>query len=148
MNGREIRASQSTGAANASATALGALQRQPLGCELAEHEREVRDHHRDGDEGDGARDPGDSPHPTNHGSREGAICAAPKPADTKPARVTPTCTAARNRFGSAVRARQPTPPSTGLREPLDLALAQRHQRDLRSGEEPPDAARTGGRRRS
>ena len=52
MTGRDSRAIRSSERRRQQRDALGALQREPLGRELAEHEREVGDDQRDADEGD------------------------------------------------------------------------------------------------
>ena len=119
--------------------ALGPLQRQALGGQLADDERDVAD--RDGDEDQRERcrrgprtDPRSSSQPANGCDS----VLAPKAAEKKPAKVTPTWTAARKRLGSLSRRWTACP-----RRPLsaiaaDLGLAEGDQRDLRAGEDAAD----------
>ncbi len=67
------------------------------------------------------------PQPTKTGDSVGAIVAAPNPAEMKPASVTPTCPAARNRLGFAVRVSSRAPRRLSVGESLHLGLAQRHE---------------------
>ena len=63
---------------------------------------------------------------------------APKAEDSSAVEVTPICTAARNRFGSASSRATAWPRRPDSAIALDLALAQRHQRDLGGHEQPLD----------
>ena len=76
------------------------LDGEPLGRELAEHQRQVGD-----EQGRGRSSAvveaaaAESPRPSSSGVTDGAIDDAPYAADAKPATVTPICTAERKVFG-------------------------------------------------
>ena len=92
------------------ARSLRALQGEPLGHELAQHQRQVGDERRHGDERDRCprcRAAGPTPSST---SPSGSDRVAPPYAEAKnPASVTPTCTEARNRLESAAAAGRARP---------------------------------------
>ena len=117
---------------------LGPLQRQPLGDQLAEHQRHVGDRDGDPHEGDGARGSGRQTHPLEHrldawgdlgGTETGGDEAGQGDADLH---------GGQEPVGGRRQRRQPAAARPRLRQPLDLAVPQGHQRDLGGGEEAAD----------
>ena len=82
--------------------------------------------------------PCERPRSSSIGERSSANADAPKAAERNPASVTPICTAARKRLGSVVQLGDLRAPPAARGQRLDLALPQRDQGDLGSGEEGPD----------
>ena len=72
------------------------------------------------------------------GARSSASVAPPKAADRKPDRVTPICTAERKRLGFSVEPGHRLAALAPVGQLADLALAQRDQRHLGSGEDAAD----------
>ena len=64
--------------------------------------------------------------------------APPTAAERKPASVTPTCTAARNRLGSELSSATTATAPAPVRQGAGLAVAQRDQRDLGGREDAAD----------
>ena len=145
ITGRDILAIRSRVGAASSAEGLGALQREPLGRELAQDERQVRDHQRDGEEGDPVRGVlgpvrpvRRQPPAAEHRARSSANADAPKAADMNPARVTPIWTAARKRLGSACRAATFSPRRPRWASARTCPSRKRHERDFGAREEGTD----------
>ena len=138
MTGRESLAIAFSGAATRSANPSARCSASRFGRELADDQRQVADRDGDQDQRQGAGEPLVTPRPSSQSARGSDSVLAPKAAEKKPAKVTPTCTAARKRLGSlsSFCTAWPRRPVSAIA--ADLRLAQRDQRDLRAGEDAAD----------
>ena len=119
--------------------ALGALQREPLGGELAEHQGDVGDrdghqHQRD----DVGRRPSGSPRSTSFGARSPARVAPPKDADRKPGQRDADLHGGEEAVGVRGEPGHRLAPAAAVGHRADLAVPQRDERDLGGGEHAAD----------
>ncbi len=118
---------------------LRALQGEPLGSQLADDDRHVRDEHGDQDQRDGGGHPCGESGPHQHSGEASESRSAPKAAARKPNSVTPICTADRNTVGIVVESSDRLAALAAVGQLPDLAVAQRDQGHLGGDEHASDA---------
>jgi hypothetical protein len=117
---------------------LRSLQRQPLGHQLPEDQRQVRDRRRHRDQRDRRRHPGGQPPTGQHRRERPRQRRSAVRRGEEPGQRHPDLDGGQEAVRVLTQARDPGAPAARVRQPLHLRVPQRHQCQFRGGEEAAD----------